>query len=109
MELQFLGIGNEGLLFTNGVDLFMVWNSNDGSGDIRWTGMKVSDTDAAFTREHRDLCGAEIDMRQSPDDPFTPEIMELGDAMATAIYKAMSESQNTIEARWKAIKKKGNP
>jgi hypothetical protein len=97
--LTFLGVGTEGLLFTDGARLFLVWQSN--TDGVAWMGMEVPHPDAAFPTIYPDWCGAEIDMRQTDDDPMTPEVMELGDRMAEALNLLFRETEKRITAEWK--------
>lgn len=103
--LTVLGIGQNGILLTDGVNLYKVWESTSSAEGYEWYGMKVRTVTDAFEAFVPDLCGAEIDMRQNDDDAMTPEIMDLNDRVAVTLNEYLKKPEAEITAKWEAVKK----
>lgn len=103
-NLTFVCRGVEGMIFTDGERFFLVWESK--TTDYDWVGMEVkSPMDAFLSVGYPNWCGAEIDMRQSDEDPMTDEIKELGDRMAEALNQHYKDTEKRATADFEALEK----
>lgn len=104
-ELVYIGTGPDGILFTDGVKLYMVWPSD--TSEFVWAGHEVGYTEMAFPGIDGDgYCGAEIDMRRSDKDSMTEEIMALGDRVAAFLTRHINHERRTAHRLWKIFSTK---
>lgn len=102
-ELKLLCIGTDGILVTDGTDLYILWEGKLG-GKYTWSGRKAKKVEDAFRWTYQDVCGAEVDMRNTDDDPFTSEVLELADRVAEMINGALEAERKRVSAEWEKMR-----
>lgn len=104
-DLVHIGTGPDGILFTDGEKLYMVWPSDEKG--FSWSGLEVVSPSMAFPGIDGDeYCGGEVDMRQHEEDPMTEETMALGDRVADFISKHINQERRMAYQRWKNYPRK---
>lgn len=98
-RLTFFGLATDGIIFTDGQNLFLVWKSN--SGECEWCGMQInSPLDGFDIGGYTTVCGAEVDMRRTGENPATENEKNLGDIMANTLNSYFQDEEKRMLKAW---------